>query len=151
MLTIKIVIRYILILFKQIGLLLKRKQKTNTFVFHHLPRCGGTSLRKSLGTCKNVYTDYRILWGKLYPPKYDLTKLGKDDCLAGHFELEGRHIFQRYPAIETDRRYKIFSFIRDPLDLCISLYYYQMKRGQPTEGNIRDFIFFLNKTIWLKY
>lgn len=133
--------RYIKLSIKQLGLFFRRKQKENTYVFHHLPRCGGTSLRDSIAESKKVYNDYRMGWGAIYPVKYPITKLGKKDCLSGHFELEGYHLFQRYPEIFYNKRFKLFTFIRNPLDLSISYYYYRLKMNQSIDGDIRNHLF----------
>lgn len=130
--------RYIKLSIKQLGLFFKRKQKENTYVFHHLPRCGGTSLRSSIMESKKVFNDYRLGWGAIYPFKYPLSKFGKNDCLSGHFELEGYHIFQRYPEIYSNKRFKLFTFIRNPLDLSISYYFYRLKMEQDVDTDIRN-------------
>lgn len=130
--------RYLNSFVKRNFLVLKVNKKEPTFVFHHLPRCGGTSLRRSIMENKNVFSDYRIGWGSIYPLKYPLAKLGKNDCLCGHFELDGYHLFERYPEIFCDSRFRLFTFIRNPLDLAISNYFYRLKKNQEVESNIRD-------------
>ena len=130
--------RYINLFIKQLSLFFKRKQIGNTYIFHHLPRCGGTSLRRSIMDSKEVFNDYRLGWGSIYPFKYPLSKFGKNDCLSGHFELEGYHIFQRYPEIYYNKRFKLFTFIRNPFDLSISIYFYMLKMGQNKGIDIRD-------------
>ena len=141
MITLKRYIRYFLIYFTQLGLFLRKDKIEKTYVFHHLPRCGGTSLRTSLKALKNVYNDYRIGWGNLYPMKYNLSKFAKNDCLSGHFELEGKHLFQRYPEVFNNSRYILFSFIRNPLDLVISDFFYKIKKKQDIELDLKKYIF----------
>jgi hypothetical protein len=133
---IRYVKRLLVISIRQMDFLFRKRETKKTFIFHHLPRCGGTSLRKSIKTLKHVYNDYRFGWGKVYPIKYPIDKFNEDDCLSGHFELEGYHLFQRYPEVFENSRYKIFTFIREPLDLCISHYYYKKKNGQKVHKSI---------------
>ncbi|MFT5214045.1 MAG: hypothetical protein ACI9WV_001773 [Patiriisocius sp.] len=137
LLTLKNYLRYCLVLCVQIGLFFRKNKNESTYVFHHLPKCGGTSLRKSLKELKNMYNDYRVGWGSLYPIKYPISRFGYKDCLAGHFELEGNFLFQRYPEIFDNRRFILFTFIRHPLSLAISYYYYRLKQGEKVDSDIR--------------
>lgn len=134
-------LRLIRISIKQIGFVFKKEQNKRTYIFHHLPRCGGTSLRSSLSASKRVFNDYRLGWGKVYPFKYPLARFDENDCLSGHFELEGCHLFQRYPKIFDNRRFILFTFIRDPLDLIISYYYYRLKMEKNVDKDIRNHLF----------
>jgi hypothetical protein len=136
--TVEGYIRYLVILCLQLSLFFRRSRHETTYVFHHLPRCGGTSLRKSLMALKSTYNDYRIGWGNLYPLKFPLSRLGNNDCLVGHFELEGYHLFQRYPKVYEDRRFVLFTFIRHPLDLLVSDYYFRLKQGEYVDADIRN-------------
>ena len=135
------ILRYGDSIVKRFVLFLRRDKQEPTYVFHHLPRCGGTSLRRSIMETKMVFSDYRIDWGSVYPLKYPITKLGKNDCLCGHFELEGYHLLQRYPEIYHNRRFKLFTFLRNPLDLAISNYFYRLKNDQDIDVNLRDYLF----------
>ncbi len=120
---------------------LRTVKKDRTYVFHHLPRCGGTSLRQIFGDSFNFYRDYRMGWSTIYPAKVPIKKLGTQDCMAGHFECQSKHLFQRYPELYTDKRYFIFSFIREPLDLRISYFFYLEKNDEKKlSGNFEDFL-----------
>src|SRR5690606_28034751 len=45
-----------------------------------------------------------------------------------HWDIEGYHLKDRYPQIlEQKENYFLFTFVRDPLDLKISLYFYELK------------------------
>ena len=137
MLTLKRYLRYFLIHCVQPRFFFRKNKNESTYVFHHLPRCGGTSLRTSLKELKNIYNDYRLGWGSLYPIKYPISRFDHKDCLAGHFETEGNFLFQRYPEIFYNRRFIVFTFIRHPLSLSISNYYYRLKQGEKVDPDIR--------------
>ncbi len=108
-------------------------------VFHHMPKCGGSSINEALMHWFYLVNDYRP-GIKLTPRaefylnnKIDLNRLNTKYCLCSHFEWEGNYLHQRYPRILKEKeKYLIFTFIRDPLQLMISLYYFERKRG----GNI---------------
>ena len=121
--------RFIKVFLIQISLFSKKNTEEKTYIFHHLPRCGGTSLRKSLSKSLNIYEDYRIGWSKVYNKPYNLNKFGINDCLAGHFESDGFRLLDRYPQIKDNKRYFLFTFIRDPFQIAISDYFYSKKMG----------------------
>ena len=127
--TLKRYLRLIKVSFIQFFLTFKKNSKEKTYIFHHLPRCGGTSLRMSLKTSKNIFNDYRIGWTKTYNKAYNLNKFGINDCLAGHFESDGFRLFDRYPQVNNNKRYFLFTFIRHPIQRAISDYFYQKKMG----------------------
>lgn len=96
-------------------------------IFHHLPKCGGTSINAMLNKWFVVQRDYRNGWEPDYPQKVDVTQLRSCQCLSGHFELDGNHLHQRYPAVLRSDRFRIFTFVRDPLQVRLSLYRYEKK------------------------
>lgn len=99
------------------------------YVFHHLPKCGGTSLVTALGEQFRLHHDYRPGPSEPFPEKKDLRRFRSCDCLCGHFEIDGYHLHQRYPETLTDPRYRLITFVRDPLQVQLSLYRYETKRG----------------------
>ncbi|HUO84126.1 MAG TPA: hypothetical protein VM534_03340 [Thermoanaerobaculia bacterium] len=109
--------------------------RSPVWVFHHIPKCAGTSVRKVLANWFVMVGDYRKGFSLEYPPAVDLSSLRSVHCLAGHFELEGYHLHQRYPAVLQSSRFRVFTFLRDPLDARISDYYYLRKKNQPL-GNV---------------
>ncbi len=110
------------------------KKKKTVYVFHHIPKCGGTSILEALPKWFSVTArDYRDGWSKQYPPKGDLEKLPDNSCLAGHFELEGHHLSQRYPEVFQSDAFKVFTFVRDPLAVRLSLYRFE-KENQAGSG-----------------
>ncbi|MCH2207198.1 MAG: sulfotransferase family protein [Lentisphaerales bacterium] len=94
-------------------------------IFHHIPKCGGTSVNNVLAKWFNPVRDYRKGHTLNYPDKIDLEALSPSHCITGHFELEGFHLKQRYPEAFTNDNCRIFSFIRDPLGVKLSLFHYE--------------------------
>jgi len=98
--------------------------KSPVYIFHHIPKCGGTSLNQVLEEWFTVVRDYRMGFTGDYPAKTELSRLRSAHCLCGHFEAEGQLLHQRYPEVWEGDRYRVFSFIRDPLELQLSLFRY---------------------------
>lgn len=106
--------------------------KSPVYVFHHIPKCGGTSLNQALAHWFTVIPDYRMGYTDQYPPKTDVSKLRSTHCLCGHFEMEGQFLHQRYPEVLQGDRFRLFTFIRDPLELQLSLFrYVQIHNPKP--------------------
>lgn len=112
--------------------------KRPAYFFHHLIKCGGSSL----GVAMENWFDFR---NDLYDDasdiaqfngnldlfmryKYNLESLYSDVCIRGHFQHDGIHIHQRYPEIFGRDDIRVFTFVRDPLNVLISLYYFGRKR-----------------------
>jgi len=71
----------------------------------------------------------------------DITRLKTKHCLCGHFEVEGNFLHQRYPeALMEATRYKIFTFVRDPLEVMISLYYYERKNNSNLNRTLEEYL-----------
>lgn len=98
-------------------------------VFHHLPKCGGTSVLRLLSSWFSLVPDYRQGWTSGYQHRLNLDRLTPKHCLCGHFELEGHHLAQRYPGLLENSGFWVFSFIRDPLEVKMSLYRYETKNN----------------------
>ena len=112
-------------------------------VFHHVPKCGGTSLASTLQTWWHVVRDYRKPEnGELViPPRHRIGRLTSRHCLVGHFDVPGYYLFERYPEVVKHRRFYLFSFLREPLDAKISLYYWWRDiMGRPVRA-LEDFLF----------
>lgn len=106
------------------------------YVFHHMPKCGGTALRRVLGKwflLKGDYISDEQCFGQApVDPPFDLQALtGKNTCLCGHFESAQNLLPVRYPEVLSNRRqFFLFSFVREPLELAMSLYFFGVKIGQ---------------------
>ena len=102
-------------------------QKGVCCIFHHIPKCGGTSVLSALKKWFTVIREYRD--GDAYPNLLKLEILTSEHCICGHYELDGYYLHQRYPEIFNKREHRVFTFVRDPLELKVSLHYYEKRRG----------------------
>jgi hypothetical protein len=112
--------------------------KQPVHVYHHVPKCGGTSVRAALREWFTLVEDYRKGWTEDYPNPVDLRRLHARHCLCGHFELDGYYLGQRYPEVFASDRYRVFTFVRDPLEIQLSLFRYEQKNGQAKTDNIEE-------------
>jgi len=104
--------------------------KRPAYLFHHIIKCGGTSLNQVLGKWFAVEFDHIDVTDELnsYPKyRFDLNKLSSDTCLIGHYNNPGTMVYQRYPEFtKNSDKFKLFTFVREPLKFRISLYYYNL-------------------------
>ena len=112
--------------------------RSPVYVFHHIPRCGGSSVNEVLASWFITIKDYRSGWTMDYPEKVNIERLRSAHCLCGHFELDGYHLHQRYPGILGSDRFRLFTFVREPLQVQLSLYRYEKKQKVCTVGSIED-------------
>jgi len=118
------------------------------YFFHHIPKSGGTSVRNALSNWFNIIPDYRPSVEetpetlKYLNNRLKLDKYNSKHCIFGHFELPGNYLHERYPEVFDDPdKYKIFTIFRDPLDLAISLYYFQIKTNIKNRGeSLEEFL-----------
>ncbi|NHZ85876.1 MAG: sulfotransferase family 2 domain-containing protein [Planctomycetia bacterium] len=112
--------------------------KNPVYVFHHIPKCGGTSLIKILNKWFIVVHDYRKDWSNSHRSPINIKKLRSTHCLAGHWELPEVYLKERYPEVFYDDRYKVFTFLRDPLEHSLSLYRYEKENNQTDITDIEE-------------
>ena len=104
-----------------------KPDNTSVNIFHHIPKCGGTSVSVALNEWFTVIKEYRSALTNSYPDKININRLNSSLCLCGHFETEGYYLHQRYPEVFRSDKYRIFTFVREPLELRLSLYRYEKK------------------------
>ncbi|MEA1052539.1 hypothetical protein U5801_22415 [Lamprobacter modestohalophilus] len=118
-------------------------------IFHHIPKTGGTSFRLVLENWFNVVDDYISideLKGSLpIRAPIDLEKLSNTHCVCGHFESRKNALFLRYPELTSHPdRFQIFTIIRHPLELQVSMYNFAKQTGMfgQVDSPLEDFILF---------
>ena len=107
-------------------------KKRPAYIFHHIMKCGGTSVGLSLYNWFKIIFDHTDDPNGIYRNineyvnyKINLENVYSDCCIVAHFQFSGILLPQRYPeAIIRNKEFRVFTFIRDPLELMISLYYY---------------------------
>lgn len=110
-------------------------------IFHHIPKCGGTSLKRVLEQWFSLVLDYRFGWDETLGPPFDLYRLRSAHCLCGHFELAGSHLFERYPEATDQSKFRVFSLVREPLELSASLFRYEVKNGVAISDSLEKHLF----------
>jgi len=98
-------------------------------VFHHIPKCGGTSLLAVLEHWFIVHRDYRQGWAQEFGPPLDLSAMDGRHCLCGHFDGPEARLPVRYPEMSASARFRLFTVVRDPLALVLSLYRWEGRMG----------------------
>lgn len=107
-------------------------KKRPAYIFHHIMKSGGTSVVLTLGKWFKVIYDHTEDPNGIYKGlndyinyKINLENIYSDSCIVAHFQYDGYLLPQRYPeAFIKNNEFKLFTFVRDPLQLMISLYYY---------------------------
>jgi len=96
-------------------------------VFHHVPKCGGTSVRNGLARWFIPVLDYASPGGSAHA-RVDPAALRARHVLCGHFAAAETSLAARYPEILQDPgRYRVFTFLRDPLTHRVSHYFHVRK------------------------
>lgn len=101
-----------------------------SFVFHHIPKTAGTSFMAVVHNWFHVFSDYEGLYKsrhefRMHPVDMDL--LSASSVLAGHWNTAVSTIDLRYPNLKCNPRFHFFSFLRDPLEMNISMFNYRWK------------------------
>lgn len=112
--------------------------RNHVYIFHHIPKCGGSSVIKVLDSWFETVRDYRIGGTMIYPEKVNPDSLQSLHCLCGHFEFDGYHLHQRYPEVFMSDKFRVFTFVRDPLQVQLSLFRYERKNGVSNVKSIED-------------
>ena len=101
------------------------------YFFHHIPKCGWSSVRDALESWFHVNDDYYNDHSNINMPPVNLKLTNSHNCISGHFGHDGFFIDQRYPKIfdglKARKRYRVFMFLRDPLEMRCSLFRHAIK------------------------
>lgn len=109
-------------------------------IFHHIPKCAGTAFRREfLAQNFRLIDDYRDTGRtpsdeKGYGPPIDEELVTDDTILCGHFEgrligSPAHAIENRYPIANSRDRSFVFTIFRDPLEMAVSMFYYEIRLG----------------------
>ena len=107
-------------------------KKRPAYIFHHIMKSGGSSVVLALYKWFKIIFDHTEDPNGIYRDineyvnyKINLENVYSDSCIVAHFQFNGLLLSQRYPeAIIRNKEFRLFTFVRDPLELVISLYYY---------------------------
>ncbi len=100
-------------------------------VFNHIPKCYGTSMRKYFRQFTTPHPDYVATFDSnenFDDLPYDPRTLCAEDFLLGHFNSPGKHLVDRYPETLSNPRFRLFTFLREPLEMQTSLFYYTLRK-----------------------
>lgn len=130
--------------------------KDPIFIFNHIPKCGGSSLKKVLEKKFRFYPEYpphefhfkdpEILESKILEFKNNRInhhRIKPWQLISGHYQNEGYKITQRFPDLYTNPRIQLITFLRDPLLHRLSMYVYSKKKDLAFVRNleIKDYVF----------
>lgn len=119
--------------------------KRPAYVFHHLMKCGGTSVVNALCNWFELIFEHNDAPNGLYKDindynryKLNLSNISCDYCIIAHFQNEGNFLHERYPEVlKRPEEFKVFTFVRDPMELIISMYYYGRKN---IDGSLENYL-----------
>jgi hypothetical protein len=122
-------------------------KKSPVYLFHHLIKCGGSSLVISFDNWFIMEIDHLSHVDELnryVKMSYNANSLSGDSCIYGHYHYNGIYLHQRYPEfLEGNPERRVFTFMRNPLKLQISLYYYSRQRNELEGMDLLDFLTYM--------
>jgi len=123
------------------------RKKTPAYIYHHLMKCGGTSVTMALQDWFKLELDHidvgshKIELNHYLKFKLNLEVINSDSCIVSHFHFDGTFLHQRYPEVlNPNNNFRIFTFVREPLALRVSLYYFERKRGGFKNLTLKSYI-----------
>lgn len=122
---------------------MKKYDPSNPLVSLHIPKTGGTSLRKILEAWfPNDHLKFHYRDGKSKPISHEI---GPGDCVHGHFNsYRELGVLEYYPDVD-----QYLTFLRDPFDRFVSQWHYLNKMRSlgmsvPALENIPSFKYWLD-------
>jgi hypothetical protein len=133
---------------------LRSSSDEHVYIFHHIPKCGGTSIGKAFRAWFRCIQDYRPQWAtgrkleRFRSHPLELARLKPGTMVCGHYEVDGIYLHQRYPAVFRNPKYRIVTFVREPLSLRLSLLRYEKEKGRwATDKPLEELLF--ERANWL--
>ncbi|SLM31066.1 hypothetical protein MTBBW1_2650003 [Desulfamplus magnetovallimortis] len=116
---------------------------TSILIFNHIPKCGGSSLKKSL---RSIFGDnfHEIRYHRNISKLDNKKILTGNHCIAGHFCTGINHIFPK------DIKLKTITILRHPFELFIS-YYKMNAQGFMSNNQIESYLCNYQNNILLYY
>lgn len=116
------------------------KEYDNIFVYHHIPKCGGSTLAKVIDKNHEFdFTDSFVTYGTVeHKPKIRELLDNFNGHIRGHFFYED---YIRFLENNIEKNLEKCTMLRDPLDRVISTYYYNLENDYTRPGyTFKDFI-----------
>lgn len=130
--------------------------KNPIFIFNHIPKCGGSSLKHVLVKNFRIYAEYpphelhfkdskilelEIL--KFKTNRINYHQIKSWELISGHYHNLGYEITQRFPDLYTNPRIYLITFLRDPLLHRLSMYVYSRKKDLAfvRDLSIKEYVF----------
>lgn len=110
---------------------MKQYNSDKPLISIHIPKCGGQSFRYILDQWfkENQYYHYYDELNKCLPKRIN-DNIRKNICIHGHFnKYRGFGINQYYPYVD-----QFITFLREPLEILVSNYFYLLTTSQETHG-----------------
>lgn len=92
-------------------------------IFHHIHKCGGTSLESILRQWYYYKREYAL------DKNIKLTSLKNFQCIGGHYGNNGYTLEKKYPGILDNHSFLILTYLREPLERAVSQFYHWRKNG----------------------
>jgi hypothetical protein len=102
--------------------------KEYRYLFNHIPKTGGSSLREVFAQWFPLTEDYPEPWATEPGPRADLSAVPPGGMLCGHFHPHVIRLDDRYPETRSPEWRRIV-FLRDPLQTALSLHFYANREG----------------------
>lgn len=119
-----------------------KKEKRSIYIFNHIPKCGGTSLRIIMRNWFCIIDDYpphdlkfsdktqhELALQNFIENKPNYLNIKPWELISGHYHLPEFEISLRFPGVFENSQVRVITFVREPLDLMFSHFYYGKKKG----------------------